>query len=211
MTHICVSKVGQRHGALMFSLICLFLYSRPSTVSWWYPRICKHNDNHHNSDVIMGAIGSQITSHTIVYSTIYSSADQRKHRSFASLSFVRGIHRWPVNSPHKWPVTRKIFPSMTSSWCTGLWDEKRTSSGVTVSRYFHTELAIERLIVYDYIPCEVIGKSMSNQGNQHWPHARNGNHSLVPWRWNYLKASSVFLAFSVENLNKWWISYTFYV
>ena len=37
-------------------------------------------------------------------------ADQRKHHSFASLAFVGGIHRWPVNSPHKGPVTRKMFP-----------------------------------------------------------------------------------------------------
>ena len=36
--------------------------------------------------------------------------DQRKHQSSASLAFVRGIHRWSVNSPHKWPVTRKMFP-----------------------------------------------------------------------------------------------------
>ena len=36
--------------------------------------------------------------------------DQRKHRSSASLAFVRGIHRWPVNSPHKGPVTWKMFP-----------------------------------------------------------------------------------------------------
>ena len=59
----------------------------------------------HYSDVIMGAIASQITSLTIVYSTVYSDADQRKHQSSASLAFVRGIHRGPVNSPHKWPVT----------------------------------------------------------------------------------------------------------
>ena len=37
-------------------------------------------------------------------------AHQRKHQSSASLAFVRGIHRRPVNSPHKWPVTRKMFP-----------------------------------------------------------------------------------------------------
>ena len=55
----------------------------------------------HNSDVIMGAMESQITSVTIVYSTVYSGADQRKHQSSASLAFVRGIHRWPVNSPEK--------------------------------------------------------------------------------------------------------------
>ena len=58
----------------------------------------------------MGAMASQITSLTIVYSTIYSGADQRKHESSASLAFVRGIHPGPVNSPHKRPVTRKMFP-----------------------------------------------------------------------------------------------------
>ena len=58
----------------------------------------------------MGAMASQITSLTIVYSTVYSGADQSKHQSFASLVFVWGIHRGSVNSPHKWPVTRKIFP-----------------------------------------------------------------------------------------------------
>ena len=64
----------------------------------------------HYSDVTMGTIASQITSLTIVYSTVYSGADQRKHQSSASLAFVRGIHRGPVNSLHKWPVTRKMFP-----------------------------------------------------------------------------------------------------
>ena len=58
----------------------------------------------------MGAMASQITSLTIVYSTVYSGADQRKHQSSASLAFVKGIHRWPVNSPHKGPVTRNMFP-----------------------------------------------------------------------------------------------------
>ena len=58
----------------------------------------------------MGAMASQITSLTIVYSTIYSGPDQRKYYSSASLAFVWGIHRGPVNSPHKGPVTRKKFP-----------------------------------------------------------------------------------------------------
>ena len=64
----------------------------------------------HYDDVTMGGMASQITSLTIVYSTVYSVADQRKHQSPASLAFVRGIHRGPVNSPHKWLVTRKLFP-----------------------------------------------------------------------------------------------------
>ena len=57
------------------------------------------------SDVVMNMMASQITSLTIVYSTVYSDADQRKHQSSASLAFVS-----PENSPHKWPVTRKMFP-----------------------------------------------------------------------------------------------------
>ena len=64
----------------------------------------------HYSDVIMDAMASQITSLTIVYSTVYLGADQRKHQSFASPAFLKGSHRWPMNSPHKGPVTRKMFP-----------------------------------------------------------------------------------------------------
>ena len=44
----------------------------------------------------MGAMACQITSLTIVYSTVYSGADQRKHQSSASLAFVLGLHRLPV-------------------------------------------------------------------------------------------------------------------
>ena len=58
----------------------------------------------------MGGMASQITSLIIVYSTIYSGANQRKHQSSTSLAFVRWIHRWPGNSLHKWPVTQKMFP-----------------------------------------------------------------------------------------------------
>ena len=64
----------------------------------------------HYNNVITGAIASQITSLMIVFSTFYSDADQRKHQSSASLAFVRGIHRGPVDSSHKWSVTRKMLP-----------------------------------------------------------------------------------------------------
>ena len=64
----------------------------------------------HYDDVIISLMASQITSLTIVYSTSYSGVDQRKHQSSASLAFVRGIHRGPVNSPHKRSVMRKMFP-----------------------------------------------------------------------------------------------------
>ena len=55
-------------------------------------------------------MASQFVSVSIICSPVCSDADQRQHQSSASLAFVRGIHRGPVNSPHKWPVTRKMFP-----------------------------------------------------------------------------------------------------
>ena len=77
---VCLLNTGQGHGA------------------WW-----------HYSDVILGAMMSQITSLVIVYWTVYSDTHQRKHQSSASLAFVWGIHRWPVNSPHKGSVTWKML------------------------------------------------------------------------------------------------------
>ena len=94
-----------------------YTYTRPKLdhhwACWWlafscdphFPKLCLHY-----SDVTMGMIASEITSLTVVYSTVYSGVDQRKHQSSASLAFVWGIHRGPVNSPHKWPVTRKMLP-----------------------------------------------------------------------------------------------------
>ena len=80
-----------------------------------------HTSSTHCCDIIMDAMASQITSLAIVYSIVHSGADQRKHQRSASLAFVRGIHRWPVNSPHKWPVTRKCFHLMTLSYDTTPW------------------------------------------------------------------------------------------
>ena len=72
--------------------------------------LSSYGESSHYNDVIMGAMASQITSLTIVYSTVYSGIDQSKHQSSASMASVRGIHQWPVNSPHKGPVTRRMFP-----------------------------------------------------------------------------------------------------
>ena len=70
----------------------------------------------HYNDVIMTTMASQITSLTVVYSTVYSDADQRKHQSSASLAFVRGNHqdRWIPRT--KGQLRGKCFHSMTSSW-----------------------------------------------------------------------------------------------
>ena len=80
-----------------------------SRLPWrWTSRNLWHPAKHY-CDVIMGAMASQITSLTINHSIVHSVADQRKHQSSASLAFACGIHRWPVNASHKWPVTRKMF------------------------------------------------------------------------------------------------------
>ena len=64
----------------------------------------------HYSDVIVSAMASQIIGVSIVYSTVFfSGTDKKKYHNSASLALARGIHRSPVNSPHKGPVTRKMF------------------------------------------------------------------------------------------------------
>ena len=96
------SKVQTGYQSISTSLFlrfCMNTYYKPNP-------IC----DDHCDDVIMTSMASQITSLTIVYSIVYSGIDQRKHQSSASLAFVRGIHRGPVNSPHKRPVTREMFP-----------------------------------------------------------------------------------------------------
>ena len=76
---------------------------------WWHPLFCEE------IDVIMSAMASQITGVSTVCSTLCSGVD-KKHESSASPAFVRGIHRWPVDTPLKWWVTRKMFPFYHASW-----------------------------------------------------------------------------------------------
>ena len=59
----------------------------------------------------MRTMASQITSLTIVYSTVYSRRRSKKTSKLHITGLcVRGIHRSPGNSPHKWPATRKMLP-----------------------------------------------------------------------------------------------------
>ena len=79
--------------------------------------ILQNNNNiAHYDDVVMGTVASQITSLTIVYSTVYSGADQRKYQSSASLAFVWGIHRDRWIPRTKGQLRGKCFHLMTSSW-----------------------------------------------------------------------------------------------
>ena len=82
----------------------------------------------------MSTMASQITNLTIVYSTVYLGVDQRKHKSSASLAFVWGIHRSPVNSPRKGPVTPKMFHLMMSSWhyWANVWLSQRYQSNISL-------------------------------------------------------------------------------
>ena len=125
-----ISIVNACHENCPNILMCIYVSFEFSQMHWWRPDInirsacqvkcywwccyiCRFDFRWvacHYDDVIMGVMASQITSLMIVYSTVYSGADQSKHQSSASLAFVLGIHRGPVKSPHKWPVTRKMFP-----------------------------------------------------------------------------------------------------
>ena len=78
---------------------------------WQYITVVKGSFGEKNyNDVIMNMMASQITGVFDCLLNHWFGADQRKHQSSASLAFVMGIHRWPVNSPNKGPVTRKMFP-----------------------------------------------------------------------------------------------------
>ena len=108
--HYCAYKTTVSYHHQLCPVTCICSHSLIGWRSYGTPL-----DIHYN-DVTMDSIASQITSITIVYSAVCSGADQRKHQSSASLAFVRGIHRGPVDSPHKWPVTRKMFPFDDVIW-----------------------------------------------------------------------------------------------
>ena len=126
----------------------LLLTSKPFVFS------LRYLGQRHYDDIIMGTKASQITSLTIVYSTVYSDADQSKHQSSASQAFVREIHRGPVNSPHKWPVTWKIFPfddvimvSICLGKCTGWPLQDLDLMAVALINKMHTKVRTTHPII----------------------------------------------------------------
>ena len=70
----------------------------------------------HYCDVIMGAMASQITSLTIVYSAVYLGSDQRNHQSSTSGPLCGEFtdHRWIPRTVGQW--RGKCLLLMTSSW-----------------------------------------------------------------------------------------------
>ena len=97
--------VGNENKSTVYEIVTIVASRQlpAESTSHWLKKKTYYND------VIMSAMASQITSLRIVHSTVYSRCRSGKHQSSASLAIVREIHWWPVNSPHKGPVTRKMF------------------------------------------------------------------------------------------------------
>ena len=98
----------------------------------------------------MRAMASRITSLTILYSSVCSGADKRKHQGYASLAFVRGIHRWPGNTPHKCPVTWNMFS----------FDDVIMSWGLFASHFYkyvdhHIIIFWRNIKVYIHLPTKI--------------------------------------------------------
>ena len=112
----CVIAVSfDRKTLSNINLFAMFVFNRLRGINYNYTRTHFVIESLliYYCDVIMGAIASQITSLAILYPPVHSGAGQRKYQSFVPLAFVRGNPRSPVNSPHKWPVTRKCLYLMT--------------------------------------------------------------------------------------------------
>ena len=116
----------------------------------------------------MSAMASEIIGITIVYSTVCSGAYQRKHQSSGSLAFVRGLYRWPVNSSHKGPVKRKMFPfdDVIISWCL-LYGQGLTKH--------HSCRDIEKLICMTWLHTHAVASMMV----QWWRHQMD---DVIKWK-----------------------------
>ena len=102
MINICI--------AYLYYIYCIVL-----SMSVCGHAMCAHmcvykRANKQYNDVIMSALASKWPAPQLFTQSFIQGTDQRKHQSSASPAFVWGIHRWSVNSPHKRPVTRKMFP-----------------------------------------------------------------------------------------------------
>ena len=119
----------------------------------------------HYSDVIISAMASEITSITIVYSILYSGADQRKHRSAASLASVKGIHRSPVNS---WINGIESPPPLSSfewnrDWITKIFQNSLTWDDLKFCLYNETKQnweiriwsSLKNLMNYNYMQSNI--------------------------------------------------------
>ena len=117
---------------------------------------------------------SQITGVSLVYSTICSDADQRKHQSSASLAFVRGIHRWPVVSLTKGQWRGKRFHLMTSSWAEYLFLLQQHDLSQWISM-------IDVIKVCKNVSSNIPGE----QSKMHFTYLMTVNNATIKCGWNY--------------------------
>ena len=130
----------------------------------------------HYGDVIIGAIASQITSLTIVYSTVYSDADQRKHQSSTSLAFVRGIHRGPrVTALCK----GNGFPSQRTSNAEKLF-MSRSRHELTISMLSNPRAMMEAILLNFFEQLQLMMTSLNGMiFPRYWPFALGFHRSPV--------------------------------
>ena len=147
----------------------------------------------------MGSMASQITSLiTIVYSTVHSGANQRKHQSSASLAFVWGIHRWPLNSPQKGPGMRKMF----------LFDN--VIMVCTKSHKLYTLFVLyyqmsRRLPAFQYIASSRQIWLMSSSGRWIWCFLWIQDHVMV-WNWHWISNNIITAPVTTQMLGWRWVA-----
>ena len=104
--------------------------------------------NSYYNNVIISAKAPQISGLMVIFSTVYSDADQRKYQSSASLAFVRGIHRWPVYDPQKKASNAEKFPFddviMIHSWFMNMaqWFQTKNDDQLTSTKQCSGQVCI---------------------------------------------------------------------
>ena len=121
----------------------------------------------------MSTMAAQITGVSLVYSAICSVADQWKYQSSTSLAFMRGIHRSPVDSPHKGPVTRKMFPFddiiMIPSWNLCAYSVySRLHFQIRVTNYFLCPTSVDLQIAFESLGDDAFCQNDTYSWMQHF-------------------------------------------
>ena len=130
----------------------------------------------HCSDVTMGAMPSQIT-RVSIYLTVCSCVDHRKYQRFASLVFVRGIHRSSANSPHTGLLARKMFPP----------------DDVIVDFFWIRTFRFQMIFYWNIFPMTIC---------QHWLRQWLGNYRRQAIVWSYDDPVQFTDAYAPPGLNK---------
>ena len=150
---------------------------------------------------------SQITSLTIVYSTVYSGADQRKHQRSTSLAFVRWMHRWPVNSLHKGLIKRKMFP----------FDDVIMIQRFLEDRHLTVLMPKSSVDIFNgfaFVPKFIWVFTLVSKGphyhNIYWVNTMQVNQIIVPWEmwlWfpNFQHNFEIYILIIQSNITQLWI------